>query len=207
MIGLLIIATGGYTNFLQRLIKSTDKYFLKNKNVTYFIFTDKDLDINSDRNIVCTKIKQRGFPAITLERYHTFYNNKELFNECEYLFYIDADSLMLNEIGEEILSDRVSVLHSHHYKNKGTPETNIKSTAYIDINVEDYNYIVGAFNGGTKDEFLKLSKVISDNVDIDKKNNIIALWNDESHLNRYFIDNKPTLVLDRNYMYSNDCLS
>lgn len=118
MIGLLLIATGSYTNFIQRLINSADKNFLKDSRVCYFIFTDKELNIQSNRKIIYTKIKHRGFPYITLERYHTFYNSRELFNQCNYLFYIDADSLIINTIDTNILSDRVAVLHSHHHKNK-----------------------------------------------------------------------------------------
>ena len=35
----------------------------------------------------------------------------------------------------------------------------------------------------------------------DFDNNIIAVWHDESHINRYFIDHKPTVVLTPSYCY------
>ena len=49
-VGLLVIATNKYTDFINNLIESTDKYFCNNHEVTYFIFTNKDLTINSKRN-------------------------------------------------------------------------------------------------------------------------------------------------------------
>jgi hypothetical protein len=43
-IGLLLIAADKYIEYLIPLIESTDKYFLKQQEVTYFIFTyDKDI--------------------------------------------------------------------------------------------------------------------------------------------------------------------
>ena len=44
-----------------------------------------------------------------------------------------------------------------------------------------------------------MSKNLSDNVDKDLENNIIAVWHDESHLNKYCYDNPPELVLDSRY--------
>jgi histo-blood group ABO system transferase len=46
-----------------------------------------------------------------------------------------------------------------------------------------------------------MANKISENIDIDYSRNIIAVWHDESHMNRYFIDNKPTLILSPSYCY------
>ncbi len=42
-IGLLVIATGKYISFVPSLIASADKHFCKDHKVTYFIFTDGEL--------------------------------------------------------------------------------------------------------------------------------------------------------------------
>jgi histo-blood group ABO system transferase len=60
-------------------------------------------------------------------------------------------------------------------------------------------YFAGGFNGGSKHEYLKMSKELSDNIDEDFNNGIIAVWHDESHMNRYFINNPPTKILGVEY--------
>ena len=61
-------------------------------------------------------------------------------------------------------------------------------------------YFAGGFNG-SKDEYLKMSKELSSNIDKDFNNGIIAVWHDESHINRYFASNPPTAILDPGYCY------
>ena len=39
--------------------------------------------------------------------------------------------------------------------------------------------------GGKTIDFLKMSDLLEKNIDIDEKNNYIAIWHDESHLNKY----------------------
>ena len=79
-IGLLIIATNKYVSFLQNLLESADKFFLKKQNVTYFIFTDKeDMSfLNTKRNFVITKINHKPWPLMTLHRYKFFKNIKNI---------------------------------------------------------------------------------------------------------------------------------
>jgi histo-blood group ABO system transferase len=106
----------------------------------------------------------------------------------------------VDAVGEEILSDRVATQHPYLYNTRGTPETNPKSLACIS-EAEQMQYFAGGFNGGSSEEFLKMSKTLSENIDRDFSNNIIAIWHDESHMNRYFVDNPPTKILDPGYCY------
>lgn len=47
-----------------------------------------------------------------------------------------------------------------------------------------------------------MAKTISENIEIDlKEHNIIAQWHDESHMNRYFHQNTPTIELSPSYCY------
>jgi hypothetical protein len=41
-----------------------------------------------------------------------------------------------------------------------------------------------------------MSESILENIQDDLARGVIAVWHDESHLNRYFYDNPPALVLD-----------
>jgi hypothetical protein len=42
---------------------------------------------------------------------------------------------------------------------------------------------------------------LKNNVDIDSENNIVALWHDESHLNKYILDRNDLTILSPAYCY------
>lgn len=197
-IGLLVIATNKYTQFLQPLISSADDFFLKNHDVTYFVFTNKDIDINSNRSVVKTNVEHKEWPWMTLGRYKIFTESSDKLSEMDYLYYCDADMRFVGEVGDEILNDLVATQHPGYYDRRGTPETNPLSLACV-YDHEEMQYFAGGFNGGTSNEYLKMANHISNNIDIDYSKGLIAIWHDESHLNRYMIDNKPTKILDPSY--------
>lgn len=199
-VGLLVIATNKYIQFLQPLINSADDFFCKNCEVTYYVFTNKDIDIKTNRKIVKIDVEHKGWPWMTLGRYKIFSDNNIKLSEMDYLYYCDVDMRFVGEVGDEILSDRVATQHPGFYGRRGTPETNPNSTACVYPN-EEMQYFAGGFNGGSSSEYLKMAKTISDNIDIDHNKGLIAIWHDESHMNRYFIDNKPTKILSPSYCY------
>ena len=82
---------------------------------------------------------------------------------------------------------------------RGTYETNPLSTSYVPPQ-EGKIYYAGEFNGGTSEAFLNIAKTLMNNIDKDLENNFIATWHDESHLQRYFIDNPPK-TLNPSYCY------
>ena len=131
---------------------------------------------------------------------------EDLLKKYDYIFYLDADMGIVDYVGEEVLTDRLGVQHPGFFaenKKQGTPdekvyENGLKSTAYT--KKEDIKqYCCGGFNGGSSKEFLKMSQTIVNNINKDMENEIMALWHDESHLNRYFVDNPPTKTLDCGY--------
>jgi histo-blood group ABO system transferase len=204
-IGLLIIATNKYTQFLQPLIEGADNFFLKNHEVNYFVFTNREINIPSTRNIVKVDTEHKDWPWMTLGRYKIFTNNSDMLSEMDYLFYCDADMKFVGNVGDEILGERVGTIHPGFFHNPNSSnvalEKRPQSLAYLPINTIK-NYYAGGFNGGTSEEFLKMSKIISNNIDIDlEKHNIIAEWHDESHMNKYFYENNPSIELSPSYCY------
>lgn len=197
-IGLLIVATGPYLKYAQTLIKSADQYFCQNHKVTYFVFTDGDLQ--ETKAIKKVAQKRLGWPYDTMMRFFMYDAQKEKFANMDYLFSCDADMLFVDNVGDEILSDRVATRHPHLIHHRGIYETSPLSTAAVSRHEGQY-YFAGAFYGGTRDEFFKLTQTIKTNIDIDCARGVRAWVNDESHLNRYFIDNKPTLVLGPEYCH------
>lgn len=205
-IGLLIIATGKYKVFLDNLIKTADEFFLKNHNVTYYLFVDENVDIISDRNIKQIIVEHMSWPLPTLLRYKQFVNNSEAFSNMDYLYYIDSDMIFENIVGDEILDDIVCTIHPWFVGNRGTPENDKKSLAYISDSV-NFQYMAGAFFGGSKDCMLNMFQFIANQVDIDYSRGVVAKWHDESHSNKFFIL-YSTKVLSPEYCYdkrSPDC--
>lgn len=199
-IGLLIIATNKYVQFLQPLINSADNFFLNGLDVTYFVFTNQDINIKSNRNIHIIDVEHKPWPWMTLGRYKIFHNNSDVLSSMDYLYYCDVDMKFVGYVGEEILSDRVATQHPGYFSRRGTPETRPDSTAFVHPD-EEMEYFAGGFNGGSSYEYLRMAKIISNNIEKDLERGIIAVWHDESHMNRYFIDNKPTKILDPSYCY------
>lgn len=199
-IGLLLIATNKYSVFLQPLISSSDTHFLSNHDVTYFVFTNHDMEISSNRNVVQFYVEHRPWPWMTLGRYKIFSQQKKILSQMDYLYYCDVDMLMVGEVGDEILSDRVATQHPGFYGSRGSPETEPTSSACV-YDHEPMQYFAGGFNGGTSSEYLKMSQTIMNNIDSDLDKGYIAVWHDESHMNRYFIDHPPTKILCPSYCY------
>jgi len=197
-IGLLIVATGRYIQFVKPLVKSAEKHFLTNHEVTYFVFTDGQTP--DMPNIVKIHQERLGWPYDTMMRYEMYYNAKDLLEKMDYLFACDADMLFVDTVGEEILGAQVATQHPGFVGKRGTYETRKKSTAYIAPH-EGKHYFAGGFNGGSSQEFLKRSRIMTENIHKDLEKNIVAVWHDESHLNRYLVDNPPTVILTPSYCY------
>ncbi len=201
-IGLLIVATGRYIDFVPPLLKSAEKYFCPNHTVTYFVFTDGIIKCSPEisKKIVRIEQKRLGWPQDTLMRFSMYHAHREKFAKMDYLFATDADMLFENSVGDEILSDGVGTQHPGYVGRRGTYESRPISTAYVK-KTEGSIYFAGGFNGGRREGFLRMIEAISKNIDADLKKNIIAVWHDESHVNRYFVDNPPTKVLSPSYCY------
>lgn len=205
-IGLCIVATGKYSIFVRPLVDSAEKYFCPHHSKTYFIFTDSSLEQEKTDKMIIIHQKRLGWPYDTLMRFEIYDKHKHLFSSMDYIFAIDADMLFVGLEGDEILSDRVATQHPGFegkkplWGNEAPYERNTISTAYISYD-EGTHYFAGGFYGGSQSEFLTMINTITHNIQKDLAAEYIAIWHDESHLNRYFIDHKPTKMLDRSYCF------
>jgi histo-blood group ABO system transferase len=197
-VGLLIVATGKYINFVEPLIASANKHLLPGHQKTYFIFTDGQVPVMD--NVVGVYQKRLGWPHDTLMRCSIYIAHTDLYATIDYLYALDADMLFVDTVGDEILGDRVATQHPGFVGLRGTYETNRCSTACVHGNEGSY-YFAGGFHGGSRDEFLRLAGTMYHTIMRDLEHNFIAIWHDESHLNRYFIDNEPTVILNPSYCY------
>lgn len=190
-IGFLVIATNKYIKFVKPLTDSINKYLFQNHEKTIFCFTD-DVSFVYD-NVVNIYQEHMQWPLPTLMRYEIIYKNREKYNNIDVLYYIDADMLIHGNIGDELLpnnNELVAVEHPGYFRDKiQCFETNVNSTAYLER--EKYGmYYCGGVQGGSSETYLTVCKQLMDNINIDKNNNIIAVWHDESHWNCYLNNNK-----------------
>ena len=197
----LNVATNKYIDFLPPLYESMKQNFLVEHDVSYLLFTDRDAShLERDYNLKSSSIVHKPFPEPTLKRYNYFMQEREYIETFDYVFYIDVDMRIVAPVGDEIFGDLCLTQHIQMLNPKPTwtYERNPESTAYIRPD-EGTHYFAGGFNGGKAKAFMKMAEVISENVIKDEEKDIVAVWHDESHTNRYAIDNPPSKILPLSY--------
>ena len=202
---ILTIATNKYIQFVERLYNNLEENFLNGHNLECLLFTEHDVETSD--NVRVSHIEHEPWPMPTLKRYNYFVKEKEFISEFDYCFYFDVDMGIVDKVGDEVLSDLVATMHpyqSFYPKGERSYDRNSKSLAYVAPGDEGPNYYAGGFNGGSTKRFLEMSEVIADRVNKDLENGVIALWHDESQMNRYLIDNPPTLSLNPSYCFAEE---
>lgn len=194
-IGIILIATGGdqYTRFLSPLRQSIIDYMPDSDTI---LFTDDcQFKYLFAKTVYQTNL---GWPRATLMRYHSMVKQEELLKQYSHVFYMDVDMLVASKIEHnEICGDGITAtLHPGYVE---TYERNPRSTAFVEDS--EHNYYQGCFVGGETNAFLKMAKTIAANVDKDDGEGVMAIYHDESHLNRYLIDNPPVKILSPAYCF------
>ncbi|TKS70001.1 Globoside alpha-1,3-N-acetylgalactosaminyltransferase 1 [Collichthys lucidus] len=172
-IAVVVFAVGKYTRFVKGFLESAEKYFFVDFRVTYYIFTDNEKDI--------PKIelgKNRTISLVTVPSANRW-----------------QDVVLGRMKWATITIDKKFTRDRFPYERR--PE----SKAYIPADEGDYYYTAAVW-GGYLEEMYKLVKYCYTQSEEDAKNNIEAVWQEESHLNRYLLYNKPTKVLSSEYLWS-----
>lgn len=202
-VGFLVIGTNKYRSLALDLLKSIEQKFLPNFSRRIFIFSDKDIFSKKIKNCHFIKIHHENWPLTSLKRFEYILKNSEQINQCEYLFYLDADLLVVESINKFHFPALFAVSHpgNHLDQNFWDVETNEESTAYLNPDIRGH-YVQGCFWGGKTKNVLDMCEVLYHNYAIDLEKGIIAKWYDESHLNRYFFDNQEiTSTVSSSYSY------
>lgn len=190
-IAILYICTGKYNQFFEDFYKSCEKFFMKGiSEVEYFVFTD-DMRLTKSDKVHLYKRECKGFPHDSLFRFDMFLSIKNELEKFEYTFFFNANMLFVAPVGIEFLPKEeglMAVLHPGYYNKIAAfypYERNKKSTAYIPPFKGPYHYYMGSLNGGKTLDYLKLIETCSKNIHTDYAYNYIAIFHDESHLNKY----------------------
>uniref|UniRef100_A0A8C0GCP9 ABO glycosyltransferase n=1 Tax=Chelonoidis abingdonii TaxID=106734 RepID=A0A8C0GCP9_CHEAB len=143
-----------------------------------------------------------------LETAETYFmvGHRRFINEVSYLVCVDVDMRFNDQVGVEILSDLFGTLHPVFYaaeRRSFTYERRPASQAYVPSDEGDF-YYMGSIFGGTVMEVYKLTKKCHEAIMVDKANGIEAIWQEESHLNKYFVYHKPTKILSPEYLWDDN---
>ena len=191
---IIFIGTNKYLDFFPKYYESCEEFLFPDLRKQYYVFTDGGIvgDQIPD-HITAIQIPHKDWPAITLERFHTILLAEELLKEHEWLLFLDAD-MQVNSVvfSEEVLDDDkdfVAVHHPCHY-NTGTGTFERRPESEACVTGEPLQYYQGCLWGGKMSEVIPMMKLLKDRVDKDYGNDIIAVWHDESHLNKFFIENQ-----------------
>lgn len=207
-VAILYVGIGKYIDFWQGFYLSCEQFFLSNAEKQYFVFTDAP-KIPYDSEIKVKTIYQQdmGWPGNTLLRYRFFMRIIEELKTFDYVYFFNGNVLFLTPIEEKEFcpaDDRLLVVGHHHYWDKNRFEysydRNEKSCAYIPFGEGEY-YVCGGINGAKSQKYISFIREMYERIEKDNSIGVVALWHDESHINRYIIDHPDIMLLPPEYCY------
>lgn len=214
-IAISFIATGKYLNYLPKWYEYLEKNFLPGVEKKILVFTDGELN-ETPENIKVYNIEHKEWPYITLERFNTLLLAKEEIENYDWFVFLDADTLVVTEITPEEFFDNtksfIGVHHPCHYlqmpphnKYPGAFEIDKNSRACIEENSDFSVYYQGCVWGGKVPKIIDMIKELNKRIEEDLKNDVIAVWHDESHLNKFYLEVSDDVnILPPSYAFPND---
>ena len=217
-VAIVFIGTNKYIDFLPRYYENIEKYFLPNSEKTILAFTDGELNETPD-NVRVYHQEHLAWPYITLKRFEIINKARQDIEKHDWLVFLDADTLVVDTVTEEDFLHRCcnktpeeiplfGVHHPCHFlqltgrahmpphdKPPGAYEQNPGSEAYVDMDDEDFHfgavpYFQGCFWGGKVPEVCAMIDELEARVNRDLERDVVAVWHDESHLNKYYLENE-----------------
>lgn len=211
-VAILYICTGEYVVFWKKFYRSMKRHFLPGAETHFYVFTDAKTIFNEqDEKVHRIYQKQLGWPYDTLKRFDMFLSIQEQLQEFDYLFFFNSNIVLKRTIKKEDIlptpkEKLVFTLHPGQYSNscnEFTYERNPESRAYIPVG-EGEVYVAGGLNGGITENFLAMCKELKNRIDEDEKKGIIAIYHDESQINRYAYELETFKLLHPGYLYPED---
>jgi len=207
-VAIIGIMTNKYVRYFPRYYETINKYFLPNTPKDFYCFTNQ-LNFpyfHGKKNIHLIYTEHSPMPWTMLLTFHHMYRIINKLKKYSHIIYIDTDTYVNVPIFEKNFFTfnlpLFAVSHHAYVKKIGEFDFSSKSLASIKKGDNLSTYWQASFYGGKKKQFIDLIKEIKRRIDIDIKNKVIARWLDESHLNKYLIDNKNKVYsLPPSYSY------
>ena len=205
-VAITFIGTNRYLDFLPRYYEHIEKHFLPKSEKVFLVFTDGELGDTPD-NIKVYHQEHLEWPYITLKRFEIINKAREEIDKCDWLVFLDADTLVVDNIMEEeflsrccgATTDDVPLFGVHHPchflgmaphpQAPGAYDQNPDSEAYVDTSKGlPEVYYQGCFWGGKVPNVCAMIDELEARVNRDLEKNVVALWHDESQINKYFLE-------------------
>lgn len=216
--GLIALVVGTYAHFLEGFLSSAETHFLPGQTVTYYILTDNPRILDPPKKLR-PKRELKVVPIAELPGWDRLYLRRmalladvikdTIGNKADYVFCADIDQEFVAPVGEEIFGDLVATLHPELYgrPRRGFPyEEEDDSSACVQEDEGDY-YYTSELYGGLVSEVFKLARACSLLILKDQANGVTARGQEESYLNRYLINHRPTCVLSPEYNWWDSILA
>lgn len=215
-VGLTLFALKKYVVFLERFLTTAEQHFLAGQRVTYYVFTDRPADVPRvplapGRRLEVLRVAASArWQDVSMGRMEAIsrFSRQRFRHEVDFLVCVDVDMRFADRVGAEILSPLFGTLHPSFYgasRRAFTYERRPLSRAYIPWDQGDFYYL-GGFFGGAVAEVERLAAACHRAMEEDRARGVEAVWHDESHLNRYLLDHKPTKVLSPEYLWDEQLL-
>ena len=197
-IGIVVLATNAYFVLGVRFIKKFMHHYKGEADIKFHFFSDEDPCpyLQDSINVEYHHVKHSQWVDATNDKFRSII---EIDDDCDYLYYFDADTSVSIDFTEEwFFGDLVG---GEHYGNRSWLANGAgfdrfeKSKAYVPIDTPlpcIYHY--GAFFGGKKDRVVEFCKTLREWQIEDKKIPYEPGVNDESYINAYFHYNPPLTV-------------
>lgn len=205
-VAILYIGIGKYIEFWRGFYISCEKHFLVGEQKEYYVFTDEEKVFAEDK-IHRVFQEDLGWPGNSLMRYSFFVKIFDQLEEFDYIFFFNGNILFLEDISKEEfcpLDDSLVVVQHHYFVNKlniDYPyEREQNSSAYIPMGEGQY-YVCGGLNGAKAPVFIEFIQTLYKRIEQDCKKGVVAIWHDESHVNRYILDYPNIKLLPPSYCY------
>ena len=210
-IGFVTFASGAENRLALNLWASLQDHVFTRHDIHLFVFTDNEALYSGEDNIH-TRPQGRDVGSFdSLGRHFLFLEHIDWFSGVDYLFSVNAYASFVGVMDESALGERVASLNAWYFglpRREYTYEARLTSAgtplskAYVSKS-EGLCYFASGMFGGTVDGVRTIleSVVRQARSDLSSRPPRIALWQDESYINRAFIDLPPTVVLAPVFMY------
>lgn len=198
----ITLGTNKYATLGKECIESFNNNleFDRNKyKIDYLLLTDRhQLAVwqHIPGNVMVRYTQHLPWPMVTCLRFHIFLTYQELLEEYDYIYFINSDMRCQPGLNlEELLPSYYGLVGVAHpgfshlpLQSNGLPggtlENNPQSQFFLEKSPLPQpitnKYVIGAFQGGKREEFIIMCQMLKAIIDIDLQNNIIPRFHDET---------------------------